>query len=126
MGQVQDTTSAKKWEHLSEQDRYKIEALSEQGLTPAQIGAALTPRRDRRTIERELARGMTLQRDCELRERMVYLADAGQRIYDENAANKGRGLKIGHDHDLARYLEQKIGKRSGRRTRRLAPSRRRG
>jgi len=109
MGQVHHTTAKKKWEHLSEQDRYKIEALSEQGLTPAQIGAALTPRRDRRTIERELSRGMTLQRDCELRERMVYLADAGQRVHDENASNKGRGLKIGHDHDLARYLEQKIG-----------------
>jgi hypothetical protein len=41
---------------------------------------------------------------------MVYLADVGQRKRDEKASNKGRGLKIGHDHKLASYLEQKIGK----------------
>jgi IS30 family transposase len=57
-----------------------------------------------------MARGMTLQRDGELRERMVYLADAGQHRRDETAANKGRGLKIGKGHDLAQYLEKKIGK----------------
>jgi IS30 family transposase len=39
---------------------------------------------------------------------MVYLADVGQRKHDQNAANKGRGLKIGHDHRLARYIEEKI------------------
>jgi len=32
----------------------------------------------------------------------------GQRKHDEQAANKGRGLKIGHDHELARHIENKI------------------
>jgi IS30 family transposase len=36
------------------------------------------------------------------------LADVGQRKHDEAAANKGRGLKIGHDHKLARHIEKKI------------------
>ena len=67
-------------------------------------------RRDRRTIERELARGLTRQLTTHLTEKIVYLADVGQRKHNENAANKGRGLKIGHDHKLAQYLEQKIGK----------------
>lgn len=110
MSQEQDTTREGKRKQLTEKDRYKIEALTQRRLTPAEIGAELTPKRDRRTIERELARGMTPQRDTELRERMVYLADVGQRKHEEKAANKGRGLKIGHDHKLARHIQEKIKK----------------
>jgi IS30 family transposase len=110
MDQEKYNTKTRKWKQLSEKERYKIEALSVQGLTPAQIGAALTPKRDRRTIERELARGMTKQLDYELREKWVYLADVGQRKHDEKAANKGRGYKIGRDHKLAQHIEKKIGK----------------
>jgi IS30 family transposase len=39
---------------------------------------------------------------------MVYLADVAQRITEERASRKGRGLKIGHDHKLAQYIEDKI------------------
>ena len=38
----------------------------------------------------------------------VYLADVAQRRHEENAARKGRGLKIGKDHGLARHIEHKI------------------
>ena len=110
MGQEKNSTGERKWKHLTEKERYKIEALSQQGLTPVAIGAALTPKRDRRTIERELARGRTPQRNSDLTERWVYLADVGQRKHEENATNKGRGLKIGHDHRLARHIEEKIKK----------------
>lgn len=108
MDQAHDSTKRRKWKQLSEKERYKIEALSQQGLTPAEIGSALTPERDRRTIERELKRGLTQQRDSQWRERLVYLADVGQRKHEEKAANKGPGLKIGHDHKLAQYIEEKI------------------
>jgi len=108
MEQEKYSTKKRKWKQLCEKERYKIEALSQQGLTPAEIGAALKPKRDRRTIERELKRGPTEQRDYQWREKRVYLADAGQRKHDEFAANKGRGLKIGHDHKLAEYIEKKI------------------
>jgi IS30 family transposase len=108
MGQEHDTAKRRGWKQLTEKDRYKIEALSQQGLTPAEIGAALSPRRDRRTIEREIRRGLTEQRDSQWRLRMVYLADVGQRVHDERATNKGRGLKIGHDHKLAKYIEDRI------------------
>jgi IS30 family transposase len=70
----------------------------------------LTPKRDRRTIERELARGLTTLRNSDWTERTVYLADVGQRKHGEAAAGKGRGLKIGHDHKLARHIEDKIKK----------------
>jgi IS30 family transposase len=109
MEQRNNSTKERKWKQLSEKERYKIEALSQQGLTPAEIGASLNPKRDRRTIEREIARGVTLQSNSDLTEKQVYLADVGQRKHEEAAANKGRGLKIGYDHKLARYLEQKIG-----------------
>ena len=108
MGQEKDTTKKKEWKQLGEKERYKIETLWQQGLSPAAIGAALKPPRDRRTIERELKRGMTVQRNSDLTERMEYLADVGQREHEERAARKGRGLKIGHDHKLAQYIEEKI------------------
>ena len=108
MGQEEGITKRREWKQLTERERYKIEALSGQGLSAAAIGLALSPSRDRRTIEREQARGMTIQRNSDWTEREVYLADVGQRKHDECAKNKGRGLKIGQDHELARYLEQKI------------------
>jgi IS30 family transposase len=108
MGQYKGNTKGKKWKQLTEKDRYKIEALFAQGLTPAQIGSALTPSRDRRTIEREIQRGLTTQRNSDWTERMVYLADVGQRKSEEAGSNKGRGLKIGHDHELAQFIVDKI------------------
>ncbi len=117
MDQIQNNTKPRKWKQLSEKERYKIEALSQQGLTPAAIGKALEPKRDRRTIERELKRGTVEQKrmnpSFKKDEPMyivekVYKADTAQRRHDENAANKGRCLKIGHDHKLAKHIEDKI------------------
>jgi IS30 family transposase len=119
MGQEHHTTKERKWEQLNERDRYKIEVLLQQGLTPAAIGEALKPKRDRRTIEREIQRGLVEHKrinpsNSKRVEEPLYIvekeyaADAGQRKHDEAAANKGRGLKIGHDHKLAQYLEDKI------------------
>ncbi len=108
MEQIQYNTKKRKWKQLCEKERYQIEALSRQGLTPAEIGNSLNPKRDRRTIEREIARGLTLQRDSDLREKHIYLADVGQRKHDEKSRNKGRGYKIGHDHELVRHIENKI------------------
>jgi len=39
-----------------------------------------------------------------------YCADAGQRRYHENGQKKGAGLKIGHDHKLAKHIESRIKK----------------
>jgi IS30 family transposase len=108
MGQSNHTTKRKAFKHLSEKERYKIEALVKAKHSPREIAAEL--KRDRRTIERELLRGTVSQRDSQWRDRPVYLADVGQRVSEENAANKGRELKIGRDHRLAKYLEHRIGK----------------
>jgi len=119
MEQDKYTTKKRKWEQISEKERYKIEILFEQGLTPAQIGKALTPQRDRRTIERERLLGLVEQKKTNpsfsKNEDMyitmqVYRADTAQRRHEERASNKGRGLKIGNDHKLAKYIEVKIKK----------------
>ena len=106
MSQEQCNTKRRKWKQLTEGERYKIEALFQKGIPHTEIGKQLG--RDRRTIEREIARGLTLQRNSDLTERMTYLADVGQRKHEEYEANKGRSLKIGHDHKLAQYIENKI------------------
>jgi IS30 family transposase len=107
MGQCNHNTEEGKRKQLSEPERYKIEALRKAKHTTREIAAQLG--RDRRTIDREIKRASVTQRDCEWRDTTVYLADVGQRVAEENAANKGRGLKIGHDHALARHLEKRIG-----------------
>ena len=108
MGQPQCNTIKRKWKQISEHERYQIEVLNRKRILPNEIGRLLG--RDRRTIERELARGRVIQRDSEWRERPCYCADVGQRVKQENAAHKGRPLKIGHDHKRAQYIEEKIGK----------------
>ena len=119
MGQDNHTTKREKWKHLSEKERYKIEVLLRAGHKPNEIARMLG--RHRRTIEREIKRGSVLQRRenpyasrnpavKDFFDEEVYAADVGQRRARENAANKGRGLKIGHDHKLARHLEKRIGK----------------
>jgi len=108
MGQKKDNTRARKWKQLSERERYQIEILLQSGLTPIEVGNQIN--RDRRTIEREIQRGSVKQLDTYLQEHIRYCADAGQRIHAERGANKGRPLKIGYDHNLASYIEQKVGK----------------
>ena len=115
MDQINHTTNRRRWKQISEKERYKIEALCEQGLSPAQIGRALG--RDRRTIERELKKGQVEQRRMNPSNNkyapmyiteLVYKADKAQLVHQERASNKGKGLKIGHDQKLADYIERKI------------------
>ena len=105
MGQAQDTKKEGKWEQLKEKDRYQIEALVRAGVGTGAIARQLN--HNRRTIQRELKRGKVTQNIAwELKE--VYCADYAQMESTKRAANKGGGLKIGHCHELAKYLEQKI------------------
>jgi IS30 family transposase len=107
MSQYNGNTKRKEWKHLSEKERYQIESLLKARHSPKEIAELIG--RDRRTVEREILRGAVTQRDSLWKDSIVYLADTGQSRAEENAANKGRGLKIGHDHALARHLEKRIG-----------------
>lgn len=108
MGQRDDTKKREGKKPLTERERYQLEILLKEGRKPREIGALLS--RDRRTIEREIGRGTVEQVDSLWRVRRVYCADAGQRVSRERASKKGRPLKLGKDHALASYLEQKIGR----------------
>ena len=108
MDQVYDNKKERKWKQISEKERYQIEACLNIKQTAKEIGTRLG--RDRRTIEREIARGKVEQLTTHLESVQRYCADAGERVRIMRGTNKGRGLKIGNCHELARYIEHKIKK----------------
>lgn len=96
----------KKYKHLTEIERYKIEAYLKDKKKAWQIAELLG--KSERTIQREIKRGTVILLNSELMEYKAYCADVAQRKYYENAANKGRGYKIGNDHELVEYIERMI------------------
>lgn len=89
--------------NLSEAERYKIEGYLKAGIRPGEIAKLLG--RCRATIYNEIKRGTCIQIDSELREYKTYLADAGERVHNERAAEKGRPPKIGNDMEFVRHVE---------------------
>lgn len=106
MSQINNTLEPRKYKHLTERERYRIEILLKEKLKPFEIAQRME--RGIRTIEREIAKGKVALVNQHLIYKKVYCADAGQRIYEENAKNKGPGLKIGKDHKLVKHIENKI------------------
>ena len=106
MSQENYTTGNRKNKHLTYRERYKIEILLKANLTAFDISKRLG--RHKRTIEREIGKGTVCLLSTNLSYREEYCADTGQMFYDKNGRNKGPGLKIGKDHKLAKYIEQKI------------------
>lgn len=116
MEQNNCSTKIKKWEHISEKKRYKIEGMLESGKKAKEIAQILGY--SRRTIEREIARGTIELRKINKSYKKYedeyitvkkYCADYAQRKSKEAWENKGPGLKIGKDHSFVAYIEQKIG-----------------
>lgn len=89
--------------NLSEAERYKIEGYLKAGIRPGEIAKLLG--RCRATIYNEIKRGTCTQIDSELREYKTYLADAGERVHNERAAEKGRPPKIGNDMEFVKHVE---------------------
>ena len=117
MEQLHSTTPTRKWKQLTERDRYQIEAYFKVGKPPGEIARIMG--RSKRTIEREQKAGLTeqlcpatagIKAHGDLQIQWVYCADAAQRHHEENSARKGRPLKIGHDHKLAKHIEVGIKK----------------
>ena len=90
MGQDNNIIKSKKGKHLNYEDRIKLEALYKLGVPPACIGEQLV--KDRRTIERELVKGMVDQLTNELTPYKTYSATVGQMQHDNNATNEGPRL----------------------------------
>jgi IS30 family transposase len=60
------------------------------------------------TLYKEIKRGMVIQRDSELVDRCVYMADYAQMVVERNMSNRGRSLKIGAKDNLVSFIERKI------------------
>ena len=99
-------TKSKKYVHLSEKDRYKIEGLLEGKNDVEEISVIL--RRDRSTIYREINRGTIRRKQYDGYEKDQYRANAAQADYVSQGQGKERSLKIGNDKDLEDYIRNKI------------------
>jgi transposase, IS30 family len=100
------TTKRKKYVHLKEIDRYKIEALLEGKKKAKEISKIIG--RDRSTVYREIKRGTVSRLQSDLREKEQYRANVGQRDYVKQGRNKERSLKIGKDKQLEEYIRIKL------------------
>ena len=100
------TTKVKKYKHLNESERYKIEGFLQARKSIKEIAEILG--RNRSTVYREIRRGKVLRIDSELREKEQYRANVAQRRYVENGKNKERSLKIGKDRKLEAHIRKKI------------------
>lgn len=97
----------KKKKHLTEKDRYQIEALIRAKKRAKEIAEIVGC--SKRTIERERKRGEVRQLTSGYEYVKEYKADVGQRVHEERAQNKGRPLKIGYNHAYAERIMALIG-----------------
>jgi len=100
------STKIKKYKHLSESERYKIEVLLQGKKSAKEISALLD--RNRSTIYREISRGTVSRLQSDLTEKKQYRANVGQNNYIKQGRNKERSLKIGKDRRLERYIRKKL------------------
>lgn len=96
----------RRFSHLRWKDRLKIERMLKEKRKPKEIAAALHVHSS--TIYREIKRGLMVQRTSELIDREIYCPDVAENKYQANLAAKGPALKLGSDHRLAAYIEDKI------------------
>lgn len=107
MCQSDFTIEVKRNKHLKWDNRILIEHLyNVQKKKPSEIAKEL--KKHRTTIEREIKRGLVKILNSDYTERTVYSADIAQSKHDRNGTAKGPILKIDKDHELAKFIEEKI------------------
>jgi IS30 family transposase len=107
-----DTTSKRKYKHLTEVERYKIEGYCKAKMTAREIAALLG--KSERTIQRERKRGTVIQMNSDLTMRREYLGDYAQLKHREAGRKKGPKRKLAAVPELAAHLEKMIkGERKG-------------
>ena len=110
-------TNKRKWKVIDEVERYKIEMLLKERYKPKEIAKVLG--RDRRTIERELKRGMVTKKIenpyvsrnpnvPDYIEKTFYSAKVANENAEWMKTSKGRPLKMLKDKKLFKYIENKI------------------
>ena len=96
----------KKFHHLTRDDRLKIEVLLKADHKPQEIADIIGVHVS--TIYREKNRGKYEHTLTDLTTEIRYSPDIAEEKYRNNLAEKGPGLKIGNDIELANYIEDKI------------------
>jgi IS30 family transposase len=99
-------TKRKKYVHLTERDRFKIEGFFESKMGVEKIAKLLG--RDRSTIYHEKIRGTIRRLGYDFNDKEVYRANVAQADYEKQGRNKERSLKIGKDKDLEAYIRYMI------------------
>ena len=99
-------TGNKKYTHLSEKDRYKMEALLDSKKSIGEVAVLLN--RNRSTIHREIHRGTISRIQSDWTEKKKYRANVGQANYAKRCPNRERSLKIGKDRLLEEHIRTKI------------------
>ena len=92
--------------HFTLNDRQTLERMLRKGFSKPAIAEALG--KCERSIYYEIGRGLCVQRTTDLIDVEVYCADVAHRKYKAFLKEKGKELKIGHDHALVRRLEELI------------------
>jgi IS30 family transposase len=99
-------STKKRYAHLKESERCKVEVLLADSKKIAEIAKLL--RRNKATIYREIKRGAVVRLQYDLTEKKAYRAHVGQAEYERRGQNKERALKIGKDKDLESYIRVKL------------------
>lgn len=95
----------KKQHYMTKEERYKLEGLLEAGTSKSEAARILGF--SRQTIYNEIRRG-TYMHTVKWYDVPRYSAAKGQEIFEKRQRNKGRPLKIGHDHAYAEFLDRKM------------------
>ena len=89
--------------HITEKERYKIEGYKAIKMSNRMISRMLC--KSHSAINAEIRRGTVEQMKSDLTVVRIYKADHAQMKAEKAGKNKGTGLKIGNDHELAEFLE---------------------
>lgn len=98
--------TTKRYKIFTKSTRDKLEALYNAGIPVKQIADELGY--TFQSIYRELKRGYYMHRNSDWTETRKYSADIAQRSADVNATAKGAPLKIGKDHEFAKFVEDMV------------------
>lgn len=99
-------STKKRYTHLKESERYKIEVLLADRKKVAEIAKLL--HRHKATIYREIERGAVARLQYDLTEKVEYRAHVALAEYEKRGRNKERPLKIGKDKELESYIRIKL------------------
>jgi len=92
MEQGKGSTHSRKGKHLNRNERFLMEGFLRAGRSRLWIAMELG--RDRRTIGREIERGLAVRINSDLSTQLAYSADRAQDVHDLNASAKGPMVKL--------------------------------